>query len=85
MFHVLLLKKSIADDAITSSFHSKMDDYGSVKFQLLVILDRKIIKKKKNKATTMVLVQWSHLFKEYATSKELEDLSSQFPEFNTNS
>jgi hypothetical protein len=79
VFHVLLLKKSIADDAITSSFHSKMDDYGSVKFQLLVILDRK------NKATTMVLVQWSHLFKEYATSKELEDLSSQFPEFNTNS
>jgi hypothetical protein len=46
VFHVLLLKKSIADDAITSSFHSKMDDYGSVKFQLLVILDRKIIKKK---------------------------------------
>jgi hypothetical protein len=33
----------------------------------------------------MVLVQWSNLFKEYATWKELEDLSSQFPEFNTNS
>ena len=60
-----------------------MDDYGAVKFQLLIILDRKIIKKRE--ATTMVLVQWSHLFKEYATSKELEDLSSQFPEFNTNS
>jgi hypothetical protein len=82
VFHVLLLKKSVADDAITSSFHSKMDDYGAVKFQLLIILDRKIIKKK---AATMVLVQWSHLFKEYATSKKLEDLSSQFPEFNTNS
>jgi hypothetical protein len=61
-----------------------MDDYGYVKVQLLVILDKKIIKKK-NKVTIMVLVQLSHLFKEYATSKELEDLSSQFPDFNTNS
>lgn len=56
-----------------------VDEYEMVKFSPITILDKKIMKK--NRVVVMVLIQWSNLFKEDATRKDLEEVNNQFPNF----
>jgi hypothetical protein len=39
--------------------------------------------KKDNRAVVLELIQWSNMFEEDATWEILEELSQQFPDFNT--
>ena len=57
-----------------------VDEYEMVKFSQIAILYKKIMKKK-NRVVVMVLIQWSNLFKEDATSKDLKEVDNQFPNF----
>jgi hypothetical protein len=59
-----------------------VDDQGRVKIQPVAILDRKLMKKD-YRAVVMELIQWSNMFEEDATWEILEELSRQFPDFNT--
>jgi len=78
LFHVLL-KKKIGDTAMISSKLPASNKEGQMQIVPIAILDRKLMKKG-NRAVATRLIQWSNLYLEDATCKDLEDLQKQFPE-----
>jgi hypothetical protein len=73
----------MTNEVVISITLPKINDYGLVKVHPQAILDKKITKKG-NKVATMVLIQWTNLFKEDTTWKELDELIKQFSTFNVN-
>ena len=80
VFHVSQLKKHVGH-ATTQSQLPLLDDQGLLAKEPLSILDRRIVKKK-GQAVTEVLVQWRNTFPEDSTWEPFATLHHQYPHFH---
>ena len=80
VFHISQLKKHIGHHS-TQSDLPLLDGDGLISKEPVAILDRRL-NKRKGRAITEVLVQWSNCFIEDATWESLYELQQQFPSFN---
>ncbi|GMJ13949.1 hypothetical protein HRI_005064100 [Hibiscus trionum] len=80
VFHVSQLKKQVGSDVVQSQLPLIGPD-GGINKEPVRIIDRRI-GKKRNRAVTEVLVEWSNTFPEDATWEVLYQLQQQFPDFN---
>ncbi|XP_027357493.1 uncharacterized protein LOC113866894 [Abrus precatorius] len=87
VFHVSLLKKYYGDNVCQPLAHKIESSRrvgtlnGAFQPPPLAILDRRM-KKRNNKAITEVLVQWQETSLEDAVWRDLQDMITQFPNFN---
>ena len=80
VFHVSQLKKHVGH-ATTQSQLPLLDDQGLLAKEPLSILDRRIVKKR-GQAVTEVLVQWRNTFPEDSTWEPFATLHHQYPHFH---
>ncbi|GMJ10279.1 hypothetical protein HRI_004697100 [Hibiscus trionum] len=82
IFHVSQLKKRIDPPEIVQQELPVIDSDESISKKPLRIIDMRI-EKKRNRAVTEVLVEWSNLFSEDATREVLHQLQQQFPQLRS--